>query len=99
MYFNFMLCYSDCFKGTLQFLSNGDVLNYSILACPTELGGVRVAKDLCRTPITDKTPISVLLPTMKESGLCTFALLDFLLRKQNDFLDKYMKETRRYLFI
>ena len=67
-----------------------------ISVCPTDLGGVTVPKEHCRQPIMDKTTISVLLPTMKEAGLCSFALLDFLLRKQNDVLDRYMKETKRY---
>ena len=56
-------------------------------------------KELCRRPISEKTPISVLLPTMKEAGICSFALLDFLLRKQNDFLDRYMKATERLVWL
>ena len=93
----FVLAYAKCrvsHEATYQIIYYVD--DNLIAACPTELGGVTVPKDLCRAPITDKTPISVLLPTMKESGLCTFALLDFLLRRQNDFLDRYMKETKRY---
>lgn len=67
-----------------------------ISVCPTEVGGMFVAKDYCR-PITDQTPISHLLPTTKEAGLCSYALLDYLTRKQNDFLDKYMQESKRFV--
>ena len=65
--------------------------------CPTEVGGMFVAKEYCG-PITDKTPISYILPTTKEAGLCSYALLDFLTRKQNDFLDKYMLESKRFVY-
>ncbi|XP_053396335.1 E3 ubiquitin-protein ligase rnf213-alpha-like isoform X2 [Mercenaria mercenaria] len=67
----------------------------TLYLCPTELGGMIVSKEYCNKSITDKTPISMLLPTTKEAGLCSYALLDFLMRKQNDFLDKYLKEAHR----
>ncbi|XP_060570019.1 E3 ubiquitin-protein ligase RNF213-like [Ruditapes philippinarum] len=63
--------------------------------CPTELGGMIISKEYCSKPITDNTPVSILLPTIKEAGLCSYVLLDFLMRKQNDFLDKYLKEAHR----
>ncbi|XP_053396355.1 E3 ubiquitin-protein ligase rnf213-alpha-like [Mercenaria mercenaria] len=63
--------------------------------CPTELGGMAVPKEYCNMTINEKTPLSMLLPTEKEIGLCSYALLDFLMRKQNDFLDKYVKEINR----
>ncbi|XP_053396339.1 E3 ubiquitin-protein ligase rnf213-alpha-like isoform X2 [Mercenaria mercenaria] len=63
--------------------------------CPTELGGTKVSKEYCNRSVNDKTPVSVLLPTTKEAGLCSYALLDFLMRKQNDFLDQYLKEANR----
>ena len=62
--------------------------------CPTELGGMLVQKDYC-IPITEERPISILLPAIKEEGLCPYALLDFLMRKQNDVLDKYIKELSK----
>ena len=60
--------------------------------CPTELGGMIVPEVYCK-PITDDTLISVLLPAIKDEGLCSYALLDFLMRKQNYFLDKCATET------
>ncbi|KAL4233165.1 hypothetical protein ACF0H5_007850 [Mactra antiquata] len=63
--------------------------------CPTLLGGMTISKEYCTQSIVDTTPISILLPTTKEAGLCSYAMLDFLMRKQNDFLDRYKKESRR----
>ncbi|XP_060586335.1 E3 ubiquitin-protein ligase rnf213-alpha-like [Ruditapes philippinarum] len=67
----------------------------ALYTCPTELGPMTVQKEYCQQTINDKTQISLLLPTTKEAGLCSYAMLDFLMRKQNDFLDKYLKETQR----
>jgi hypothetical protein len=75
------------------------VINFLVFftACPTELGPMTVQKEYCKMTINDKTQISLLLPTTKEAGLCSYAMLDFLMRKQNDFLDKYLKETHRFV--
>ncbi|XP_053396342.1 E3 ubiquitin-protein ligase rnf213-alpha-like isoform X2 [Mercenaria mercenaria] len=67
----------------------------TLYLCPTELGGMIVSKEYCNRSINDRTPVSMLLPTTKEAGLCSYVLLDFLMRKQNDFLDKYLKEAHR----
>ncbi|XP_053396012.1 E3 ubiquitin-protein ligase rnf213-alpha-like [Mercenaria mercenaria] len=63
--------------------------------CTTESGGALIPKQYCRRCINDETPVSMLLPTTEDEGLCSYVLLDFLMRKQNDFLDKYIKETGR----
>ncbi|XP_053396018.1 E3 ubiquitin-protein ligase rnf213-alpha-like [Mercenaria mercenaria] len=63
--------------------------------CPTDLGGMSVPKEYCVNSMNDKTTVAMLLPTTKEGGLCSYALLDFLMRKQNDFLHNYLKETQR----
>jgi len=63
--------------------------------CPSELGGSMVSKEYCTKPIDDNTPLSVLLPSNTGAGLCSYAMLDMLFRKQNDFLDKYMKDSKR----
>ncbi|XP_052761964.1 uncharacterized protein LOC128204600 [Mya arenaria] len=56
--------------------------------CNTEDQGQVVAqRALCAKPITDDTPLSFFLPATKGHGLCSYALLDFLLRRQNAFLD------------
>jgi hypothetical protein len=36
-----------------------------------------VSKEYCSKPITDNTQVSILLPTIKEAGLCSYVLLDF----------------------
>ncbi|VDI70333.1 Hypothetical predicted protein [Mytilus galloprovincialis] len=47
---------------------------------------VKVRKELCRVQIDDSTPISYLLPTTKGSGFISYAMLYFLIKKQNTFL-------------
>ncbi|XP_021363666.1 E3 ubiquitin-protein ligase rnf213-alpha-like isoform X2 [Mizuhopecten yessoensis] len=50
-----------------------------------------VSKEFCSKQITDSTPISMLLPTKKDAGLCSYILVYFLLKKQNEFLEKYCR--------
>ncbi|KAL3881535.1 hypothetical protein ACJMK2_027967, partial [Sinanodonta woodiana] len=50
-----------------------------------------VLQDYCRKRIDGSTPISQLLPSSSGAGLCTWSLMWFLLKKQNDFLDEYCK--------
>ena len=67
-----------------------------LLVCRTEAGGVVVSENLCNMVVTDSTPVSILLPSTKGLGLCSFAMLDFLFRKvQNGFLDNFFRETKR----
>ncbi|WAR11572.1 RN213-like protein [Mya arenaria] len=66
-----------------------------IAVCVTELGRAAVKSSLCDTPITEDTCLLVLLPTTKEEGLCSYAMLDFLFRQQNNFLDEYLKTCGR----
>ncbi|XP_053396017.1 E3 ubiquitin-protein ligase rnf213-alpha-like [Mercenaria mercenaria] len=73
-------------------LSRNELRFYS---CTTEAGYATIPDGFCEHGINDDTPLSMLLPTTGGVGLCSFALLDFLMRKQNDFLDKYIKETER----
>nr|XP_034315108.1 E3 ubiquitin-protein ligase rnf213-alpha-like isoform X1 [Crassostrea gigas] len=60
---------------------------------PTPRGKVYLPKDICNK-ITKKEPIGYLLPTFEDIGLCSYALLYFLLQKQNTFLLEYCKERR-----
>ncbi|XP_021342051.1 E3 ubiquitin-protein ligase rnf213-alpha-like, partial [Mizuhopecten yessoensis] len=63
--------------------------------CPTTAGIAVVSKEFCSKQITDSTPISMLLPTKKDAGLCSYVLVYFLLRKQKSFLEKYCKAKRQ----
>ena len=63
--------------------------------CPANESLVTVAKEYCRTEITEKTPISVLIPTHRDAGLCSYVLLFFLLKKQNMFLQNYCGQTKQ----
>ncbi|WAR07278.1 R213A-like protein [Mya arenaria] len=66
-----------------------------LYVCTTEFGSIVVPKNQCANPISAETPLSVFLPTSTENGLCSYAMLDLLFRKQNEFLDGYMKESER----
>lgn len=63
--------------------------------CTTEEGSRQVPKELCSKPIDADTPLSVLLPTNKEAGLCSYAMLDLLYRRQNNFLENYVTLSNR----
>jgi len=67
----------------------------SFPVCPSELGGSMVPKEYCTRPVDESTPLSLLLPSCSGVGLCSYAMLDLLFRKQNDFLDKYLREAKR----
>eukprot|EP00105_Crassostrea_gigas_P007927 XP_011422344.1 PREDICTED: E3 ubiquitin-protein ligase rnf213-alpha [Crassostrea gigas] len=58
---------------------------------PTLEGLDKIPKEFCQKPITDAHPVSVLLPTFRDSGLCAYGLLYYLLKKQNNFLQEYCK--------
>jgi hypothetical protein len=67
---------------------------FSYIGIPVDGKLVSMSKENCRKKIDDKTPISFVLPTHKESGLCSFALLFFLMEKQNLFLQKYCLQSK-----
>ncbi|CAG2212879.1 RNF213 [Mytilus edulis] len=52
-------------------------------------------EDYIMKDITEDTSISHLIPTYKDAGLCSYALLFFLLKKQNIFLDNYCTQTKQ----
>ncbi|XP_060085808.1 E3 ubiquitin-protein ligase RNF213-like [Ylistrum balloti] len=64
-------------------------------ACPIFPGIARVSKEFCSKQITDNTPISMLLPTKRDAGLCSYVLVYFLLKKQKSFLEDYCKAKRQ----
>eukprot|EP00105_Crassostrea_gigas_P007930 XP_011422347.1 PREDICTED: E3 ubiquitin-protein ligase rnf213-alpha isoform X2 [Crassostrea gigas] len=58
---------------------------------PTLEGLTKIPKEFCQKPITDAHPVSVLMPTFRDNGLCAYGLLYYLLKKQNNFLQEYCK--------
>ncbi|WAR07285.1 R213A-like protein [Mya arenaria] len=75
--------------------ANTILMKDMIKVCTTEFGSIVVPKHQCVEPVSMKTPLSVFLPASTENGLCSYAMLDLLFRKQNEFLDSYMKESGR----
>ncbi|XP_052215091.1 E3 ubiquitin-protein ligase rnf213-alpha-like isoform X2 [Dreissena polymorpha] len=59
--------------------------------CRTGNGIADFPKEFCSKSITDETPLAVLLPSTVGPGLCSYAMLDFLFREQNAFLDDYIR--------
>jgi hypothetical protein len=64
-------------------------------ACPANESLVTVAKKYCRSDITDESPVSRLLPTHRDAGLCSYVLLFYLLKKQNLFLQNYCVQSKQ----
>ncbi|XP_071122875.1 E3 ubiquitin-protein ligase RNF213-like [Mytilus edulis] len=64
--------------------------------CSANGSFVSVNKDHLRRQIDNKTPISFLLPTLRDDGgLCAYMLLRFLLEKQNSFLEKFCQKSNK----
>ncbi|XP_052244237.1 E3 ubiquitin-protein ligase RNF213-like [Dreissena polymorpha] len=57
--------------------------------CPTQFGLMFVPKVFCNQTIHDETPLALFLPSTSGAGLCSYAMLDCLFRKQNDFLHNF----------
>ncbi|XP_052808691.1 E3 ubiquitin-protein ligase rnf213-alpha-like isoform X2 [Mya arenaria] len=66
-----------------------------LYVCTTEYGSIVVPKHQCVEPVSMETPLSIFLPASAENGLRSYAMLDLLFRKQNEFLDRYLKESGR----
>ncbi|XP_052216221.1 E3 ubiquitin-protein ligase rnf213-alpha-like isoform X4 [Dreissena polymorpha] len=65
--------------------------NLHVHGCRTEFGTANCQKFLCDQSIDDNTPLAIFLPTVDGPGLCSYAMLDFLFRKQNALLDDYIR--------
>ncbi|KAK3610844.1 hypothetical protein CHS0354_015701 [Potamilus streckersoni] len=52
---------------------------------------MQVLQEYCRKGIDRSTPISQLLPSSSGVGLCTYSMMWFLFKKQNDFLEEYCR--------
>ncbi|XP_077862842.1 E3 ubiquitin-protein ligase rnf213-alpha-like [Saccoglossus kowalevskii] len=54
-------------------------------------GGLHVSKELCSQPFHENSSIAMMLPTRKADGVCSTALVDFLIITQNEFIDQYVR--------
>ncbi|KAK7107714.1 hypothetical protein V1264_015588 [Littorina saxatilis] len=63
------------------------LITYNCLA-PTE-GLVSLPEEFHNASMTTDSPIAVLLPSTQGPGLCSYILLQFLLSRHNDFLQRY----------
>ncbi|XP_077980160.1 E3 ubiquitin-protein ligase rnf213-alpha-like [Glandiceps talaboti] len=52
-------------------------------------GGLFVPQYLCERDIDENSSLSMILPTRKSDGVCSTALLDFLIVTQNEFIQTY----------
>ncbi|VDI64880.1 Hypothetical predicted protein, partial [Mytilus galloprovincialis] len=55
---------------------------------------VYLSKENCRRRMDERTSIACVLPSERDTGLCSYALLFFLLEKQNLFLQKYCQQIK-----
>ncbi|XP_070580814.1 E3 ubiquitin-protein ligase rnf213-alpha-like isoform X2 [Ptychodera flava] len=60
-----------------------------------DYGGLFVPKDLSDQVIDGDSSLAMILPTRKGDGVCSTALVDFLIITQNQFMDKYKAITNR----
>jgi len=54
-------------------------------------GGQSLPMEYAQSAVDDNSCLAVLLPSLRDYGLCSIALLYFLYEKQNDFLERYCK--------
>lgn len=53
-----------------------------------------IPEEISNMVITDETQLIYLLPTMDGKGICTFALLDYLVHCQNKLIETYKSSIR-----
>ncbi|CAC5407686.1 RNF213 [Mytilus coruscus] len=89
--FRTLLCdYTEAWECVVQSLES--------YTCSVSGSYLKVKKEHLRKSIDGRTPVSFMLPTLRnDDGLCAYMLLRFLLEKQNSFLEKYcMKSKKTY---
>ena len=66
-----------------------------VLCCYLQLlaafGGKTLPSEYAQRPVNEDSCLAMLLPSLRDFGLCSLALLYFLYEKQNDFLERYAK--------
>ena len=53
------------------------------------VGGLTVPREHCMQIMDESSPLAMLLPTRREAGVCSTALVDFLINAHNGFIDTY----------
>jgi len=54
-------------------------------------GGMKLPTEYAQRPVDEDSCLATFLPSLRDYGLCSIALLYFLHGKQNDFLEQYSK--------
>ncbi|XP_052083737.1 E3 ubiquitin-protein ligase rnf213-alpha-like [Mytilus californianus] len=91
---------SEEFKSLLSmFIEAWECVRQSLesYTCTVNENIIHVSTELCRRCIDLRSPVSVLLPTLRDDGLCSYLMLRFLLEKQNNFLQKFCQEKGQRL--
>jgi len=70
---------------------------YICLHLLVAFGGQKLPAEYAQRPIDEDSCLAVLLPSLRDYGLCSIALLFFLHKKQNDFLEEYSKLKKQTL--
>ncbi|XP_052238406.1 E3 ubiquitin-protein ligase RNF213-like [Dreissena polymorpha] len=78
--------FSMAWDATRTFLQHG---------CLTKSGRYTLPEELCNEQINDDTSLAIFLPTTDGPGLCSYAMLDYLFRKQNEMLEYYGQKSDR----
>ncbi len=60
-----------------------------------KLGRLPVPESICVPAITGKTSLVYLIPTTTGLGVCTTALVDFLILTHNDFIQRCQANSSR----
>jgi len=47
--------------------------------------------EYAQRPVDEESCLAIFLPSLRDYGLCSIALMFFLYEKQNDFLERYSK--------
>jgi hypothetical protein len=57
--------------------------------------GQRLSEDIADVVVDDDTPVLFLMPSAKGRGQCSLALITYLCRVQNQFMEEYCRITKQ----
>jgi hypothetical protein len=57
--------------------------------------GYTLPEDMCKLSIIPNTPIAMLIPSFWDMGLCSVMLVEYLTRKQNEFIMAYCRYRKK----
>ncbi|KAI0227840.1 hypothetical protein LSAT2_021675 [Lamellibrachia satsuma] len=58
-------------------------------------GGIQVPKEFCEETVSREMSLAMLLPAVKGLGVCSFALLQYLVTMQNNFMEEYSRLSKQ----